>query len=155
MAHSSSFGRLTAEQRAIVLSRPYWRMRRFASLLGWNGLRMEWIAFTEEEAAKCDTVPISRILVSYLTTDAEFSIQINEKPAGQIRHYQAMVGPFRYGFRPIGWLPFELFDDDAALLAEAVRLRPWLARRQFRDPKLRAAFRAQHPELLLAGRKRK
>lgn len=154
MPQLSNFAVLSAEQRAIVTSAPYWRLRWFASLLGWNGLRMDWITFTEAEAAKSDTVPASRILVSYGTTGKEFRIQINEKPGGQTRHYQAMVGPFRYGIRAVGWHPFELFDDERALVDEAERLRPWFARDQFRDPKRRAAFKAQRPELLLRGRKR-
>lgn len=154
MPQLSNFAVLSAEQRAVVTSAPYWRLRWFASLLGWNGLRMNWITFTQAEAAKWDTVPVSRILVCYGTTDEEFRIQINEKPGGQTGHYQAMVGPFRYGIHAIGWFPFELFDDDRKLVDEAERLRPWLGRQQFRDPKLRAAFKARHPELLLRGRTR-
>jgi hypothetical protein len=138
---------LSADQRATLLGKPYWRLRWFASLLGWKGLRQEWIDFGDDELAA------ARIVVWYETTDKKFSIQINENPIGQSRQYEAAILSWRYGIGPIGWNqggwhPFELFDGDRALRAEADRLRPRLGRQQFRNAKLRAAFRAQHPELL-------
>src|SRR5215469_6370422 len=87
-------GRLTSEQRAIVRAKPYWRMRRFASMLNWHGLRLEWIRFREGEAFLGLTVPESKILLFYRTTDQEFHIQINELPEGRDL-YNAAVGPFR------------------------------------------------------------
>jgi hypothetical protein len=143
-------GRLNPEQRAIVLAEPCWRMRWFASLLNWNGLRLEWVRFTDEDASNSIGVPESRILVSYITTDQEFNIQINALP-DRPRLYQATVVPFRYGISPIkvGWHRFELFDDDARVAAEAQRLKPLLDRQQFRDPARRAAWKKAHPEFLL------
>jgi hypothetical protein len=143
-------GRLTQEQRESVLAEPCWRIRRFASLLNWNGLELEWIRFNAEDSPHSKGVPESRILVYYLTTDQEFHIQINVVP-DHPKRYQATVGPFRYGISQIkiGWHRFELFDDDAKLTAEALRLKPFLDRQQFRDPARRAAWKKSHPEFLL------
>jgi hypothetical protein len=142
-------GRLNPEQRAIVLAKPYWRMRWFASQLNWNGLQLEWVRLSDEDVVRSSGVPESRILVYYVTTDQEFHIQINELP-DHPRLHQATVGPFRYGIGPhVGWQRFELFDDDTNLIAEAQRLKPFLDRQQFRDPARRAAWRKAHPELVL------
>jgi hypothetical protein len=140
---------LTAAQRDIVVAKPYWRMCAFAAMLNWHGLRLEWIRFTEEEAATWPNVPESRIVVHYVTTDQGFHIQINEvrdRPA----LYHATVGPFRYGIwqLSIGWHRFELFSNDADLAAEARRLKPFLDRQQFRNPARRAAWKKAHPELV-------
>lgn len=144
----ANFTLLSAKHRVVVLSKPYWRIRWFAALLGWKGLRMEWIDFGDQEP-----LTAARIVVWYETTDKKLSIQINENPIGQSRHYEAAILSWRYGIGPRawnqgGWHPFELFDDDRALMAEADRLRPRLGRQQFRDAKLRAAFKAQQPEVL-------
>lgn len=141
---------LTPAQRDIVLAKPYWRMRAFASMLNWHGLRLTWIRFTDEDAAAWPTVPESRILASYVTTDQEFHIQINELP-DHPRLYNATVGPFRYGISQlaIGWHRFELFSSDAGLANEAQRLKPFLDRQQFRNPTRRAAWKRTHPEFLL------
>jgi len=155
MPYLPDFGPLTTEQRALILSKPIWRMRRFAAMLGWNGLQLDWIRFTSEEAARNNTIPKSLVLAHYLTTEWEFHIQINELPSGQSRFHQASVAPNRYGFKHLGWHKFELFDDDDALTAEADRLRPWLDRQQFRNPKRRAIVKKEHPELLLVTKKRR
>lgn len=49
MPQLNNFAVLSADQRAFILGRPYWRIRWFAALLGWKGLRMEWIDFGDEE----------------------------------------------------------------------------------------------------------
>jgi hypothetical protein len=147
--------RLSHEQRVIVLCKPFWHMRRFAAMLGWHGLRLEWVRFRDEDAARDVGMPESKILVYYLTTDREFSIQINELPPHDGRLHQATVGAFRYGITQLGWHPFELFGDAANLATEAERLRPFLDRQQFRDPLRRAAFKKTHPELLLENFRRK
>lgn len=124
-------------------------MRWFASLLNWNGLQLVWVRLTDEDAARSLGVPESRIVVSYVTTDTEFNIQINEL-CDHPRLHQATVGPFRYGICPdVGWDRFDLFDDDAKALAEARRLLPFLDRQQFRDPVRRAAWKKLHPELVV------
>ena len=146
---------LTQEQREIVLAKPYWRMRTFASMLNWCGLRLEWVRFSDEDAARWPTVPTSRILVHYVTTDQEFHIQINELP-DQPRFYNATVGPFRYEISQIaiGWHRFELFDNDVDLAVEARRLKPSLDRQQFRNPARRAAWKRARPESLLKNMKK-
>jgi hypothetical protein len=140
---------LTPRQRDIVLAKPYWRMRSFASMLNWRGLRLTWIRFTDDDAAAWPTVPESRILVSYVTTDQEFHIQINELP-DQPNLYNAAVGPFRYGISQpaIGWHRFQLFGSETDLAIEARRLKPFLDRQQFRNPARRAAWKRAHPEFL-------
>jgi hypothetical protein len=146
---------LTAAQRDIVLGKPYWRMRMFASMLNWHGLRLAWIRFTEEDAATWASVPESRIVVYYATTDPEFHIQVNELSDRPALH-NATVGPFRYGISQlaIGWHRFELFNSDADLAAEARRLKPYLDRQQFRNPARRAALKKAHPGLVARRRKR-
>lgn len=145
---------LSPEQQAIVLAKPYWRMRWFASLLSWNGLQLEWLRVIEAGAARRPGVAESEVLVYYATTDREFHIQINELPDRPTLH-QATIGPLRYGIGPhVGWHRFELFDDDARLIAEAQRLKPFLDRQQFRDPARRAAWKKAHPELVLKNRKK-
>jgi len=150
MPYLSDLGRLTIEQRALILSKPIWRMRRFAAMLGWNGLQLEWIRLSPEEAAS----PNCSVVAYYLTTDQKLRIQINEIPAGQSRFHQAIVVASRNGIGVFDWHKFELFDDDDSLAAEADRLRPWLDRQQFRNPKRRAIFKKEHPELLLVTKKR-
>lgn len=152
---SGDLSRLTPTQRAIVLSKPYWRMRWFASLLNWHGLVLEWVRFGDEDARTSIGVSESRILVYYVTNDREFHIQINELPDGP-NVYQATMGPFRYGIGchfAIGWHRFELFENDAELVAEAQRLKPFLDRQQFRDPVRRAAWKKAHPEFVIKRRR--
>jgi hypothetical protein len=155
MYTSGDLSKLTAAQRTVVLAKPWSRIRQFASLLGWRGLSLDWVRFTDEGDARRPAEPEPRIVVYYVTTDAEFHIQINESPIGPCRYYEASVGAFRYGIAQIAWHPFELFDEDALFFAEAKRLRPLLDRQQFRDPLRRAAFKKAHPELLLSPRQRR
>jgi hypothetical protein len=144
---------LGPEHRQILASKPIERIRRFAALLGWKGLQPYRIRFTTDEIAKWD-VPGCGLLVSYVTTDKRFFLQINEtKPWGAGGH-QASIAADRYDIGSIGWHPFELFDDDARLKLEADRVRPWLDRRNYRNPVLRREFKRHHPELLLASRKK-
>lgn len=144
---------LSQAQRAIVLAKPYWRMRWFASLLSWHGLQLQWLRLNDIDAVRWPNVPDAKVLVYYATTDREFHIQINELPDRPSLH-QATIGPFRYGIGHVGWHRFDLFDDDADLIAEAQRLKPFLDRRLFRDPVSRAAWKKAHPELILKRHKR-
>lgn len=143
--------KLSQQQCVLVLSKPYWRMRQFASLLGWRGLVLSWTRITDEEAKCSPTPPKTRLFVYYVTTDERFRIQINELPAGQSRYYQAAIAPFHYRISQTEWHPFELFDNDAALIGEAERLRGFLHRQRFRDPVQRAAFKKAHPNLFLSA----
>lgn len=151
MLIGSDLGNLSTQQRAIVLAKPYWRMGWFASLLNWHALQLEWVNLSQIAATRGPDVPESKILVYYVTTDREFHLQINELP-DHPKLYQATVGPFRYGIGLIGWHRFELCDDDADLIAEAQRLKPFLDRQQFRDPVKRAAWKKAHPEFVLKRR---
>jgi hypothetical protein len=120
------------EHRKILNSKPLARIRRFASLLGWNGLQLEYIRFSPEEIVKYN-VPSSGIITNYMTTDLKFNLQINELPNGQSHTHQATIKADRYGIRNIGWRPFEMFEDDQQLIQEVERLRPWLDRRLYKD----------------------
>lgn len=144
MFYNDDFTILSPEQRQVVLSKPFWRMRWFASLLGWRGLRIEWIRLQGEYA---DPLRPGRIVIYYLTTDKYFKIQINEESPDQPRRHLATVGGERYGLGAIGWHSFELFESDIELAAEAERLRPFLDRQLLRNPTRRAKFKKAHPEL--------
>lgn len=148
---SGDVWRLNPRQRAIVLAEPRWRMRWFASQLNWNGLNLEWVRFSDEDALRGIGVAESKIHIYYLTTNLRFSIQIN-KLHNHPRLYQASVGPERYGICQIDidWHRFELFDDDAQLEAEARRLKPFLDRQLFRNPARRAAWKKTHGEFACA-----
>lgn len=155
MFYDGDFSTLSSEQRQIVLTRPFWRMRWFASLLGWRGLQLSWLRLSDENLAKSKmSVEDAKlywpgmILIHYQTTDVEFKIQINEQSPHNSCRYKATVGPHRYGLAFVGWHPFELFKSDADLVAEAERLRPVLDRQQYRNPIRRARFKRAHPELL-------
>lgn len=144
---NGDLGMLNPEQRAIVFAEPRWRMRWLASQLNWNGLELEWVRFTDEDALLDKRVPDSRILIYYVTMDKEFHIQIN-KIHDYPGLYQATVGPFRYRISQvkIGWHRFELFDEDDRIKEELRRLKPHLDRQLFRDPWRRAAWKKAHPE---------
>ncbi len=149
-------GRLSTRQRAIVMAKPYWRIRWFASILNWNGLRLEWIRLSDVDAERWPDGTESKIIVYYRTTDKHFHLQINELPDRPKLH-QATIWPLRYGIGPadvaVGWHRFDLFDDDDDLIAEAQRLKPFLDRQQLRDPARRAAWKKTHPEFVLQRRK--
>ena len=97
---------MTPEQRQTLQSKPLERMRRFASLLNWRGIELEWIVFEPSEREKNDTIPTSGIIAFYLTPDIKFNLQINESPSGQSVTHQATIKASRYGIRDIGWHPF-------------------------------------------------
>lgn len=115
-------------------------MRWFASLLNWHGLQLQWLKLIDLEATRWPNAPDSKVLVYYVTTDREFHIQISEIPDRPSLH-QATIGPFRYGIGQNRWHRFDLLDDDADLIVEAHRLKPFLDRQQFRDPVRRAAWK--------------
>lgn len=98
-------------------------MRKFASLLGWNGLELFVVG------------PIDGVgFVSfYQTPDEKFNLQINEIPSGQCSTHQATVKASRYGISSIGWVPFTLFDDPLKLKEEAMRIRPGLDRKNWKS----------------------
>lgn len=109
---------------------------------------------SDVDAARWPKGPDSKIIVYYLTTDKQFHLQINELP-GRPRLHQAAIGPLRYGIAPyLDWHPFDLFDDDDELIAEARRLKPFLDRQQFRDPVRRAAWKKAHPQFVLKSREK-
>jgi len=121
---------MTPEQRQTLQSKPLERMRRFASLLNWRGLQLEWHIVPPEE----DQPPkITDIISYYITTNSKLYLQINEIPLGQSVTHEASVVAFRYGILNIGWHPFTLYEDDDALRAEAERLRTYLDRKLFKS----------------------
>lgn len=135
-------------RREIVAQQPYARMQYFASLLGWRGLRLLSIQLSKEEIRRCTNIP-DGIVIVYDTCDLKFSLQINTYPHGQTRFHAATVKAERYGIFNIGWHPFELFDEDELLLAEAKRLQPILSRQLYKDRRWRWSFALQHPELYM------
>ncbi len=145
---------MNAEQHRILTSKPIARMRWFASLLNWHGLELSHHIFSSDEIARWN-FHASGILVTYMTPDLKFNLQINENPVGQTVTYQATIKAERYGIVHIGWHPFTLFNDDNALRREAERLSPWLDRRSYKNRKWLRNFEAQHPEMLLSSRKRR
>ena len=125
-------------------------------MLNWRGLRLTWIQFTDEDAAAWPTVPESKILVSYVTTDQEFHLQINELSRSDPTSTMLRSGRFGYGISQpaIGWHRFQLFGSETDLAIEAGRLKPFLDRQQFRNPARRAAWKRAHPEFLLKMNKK-
>ena len=113
-------------------------LRRFGSMLGWWGLQLNYIRLSDEES-KRGNVP-DGLVIYYMTTDSKFNLQINTTPCGQTRFHQATLKADRYGVVHVGWHPFELFDDDEQLELEARRLKPWLDRKNLRDPARRRSF---------------
>ena len=111
----------------------------FASALGWSPLRLRQHDATGE-------APVTW----YESGDvihgrSAFFFQINERPIGNPRTYEAAVYAIRFRIYT-GWREFQL---DAALnfnLAEAKRLESLLHRRLFVSPATRKLFRANHPE---------
>ena len=145
---------MNPEQLRVFHSKPIHRMRWFASLLYWHGLQQERIVFSPDESTEFN-IPEPGIITFYMTTDWKFNLQINETPIGQSVTHQATIKADRHGIRDIGWHPFTLFDDDAALKREADRLRPWLDRRLHKDRKWLRAFKQDHPDMLLPSRKKR
>lgn len=142
---------MTPEQRQTLQSKPLERMRRFASLLNWRGLHLEWHIIPPEE----DQPPkITDIISYYITTNSKLYLQINEIPLGQSVTHQASVVAFRYGIINIGWHPFTLYEDDDALLAEAERLRPCLDRKRFKSSSGLKAIKSMPGTTLTPSRKK-
>ena len=142
---------MTPEQRQTLQSKPLERMRRFASLLNWKGLQLEWHIIPPEE----DQPPkITDIIAFYLTPDIKFNLQINESPSGQSVTNQASVVAFRYGILNIGWHPFTLYEDDDALRTEAERLRPCLDRKRFKSRSGLKAIKRMPGTTLIPSRKK-
>jgi hypothetical protein len=135
----------------ILSVQPLYRMRLFASLLGWKGLQLEHFRWKQED----DHESALGVAIYYTTTDVKFNLQINCQPHGQIRHYRATIKADRYGIISVGWHDFELHEDDQRLFAEVERLKPWLRRDQFKDRAWRRQFIAQHPELAYPHSKRR
>ena len=119
---------------------PLLRMQRFAELLGWRGLQLDCIRDPKVEGG---------VFISYMTSDWKFNLQINTQPHGQMRFHAATVKAERYRFSGLPFQSFELFDDEGCLQKEADRLRPLLARRNFKTPAWRRRFAAEHPKLVL------
>jgi hypothetical protein len=145
---------MNSDQTRILASKPIARMRWFASLLNWRGLKLERTIFSADEIRKWD-LPSSGIIAFYMTTDWKFNLQINENPIGQSFTHQATIKADRYGILHIGWHPFNLFDDDSELRGEVERLRPWLDRKLYKNHKWLREFRLQHPEMLLGSNKKR
>lgn len=143
---------LTLEHQRLLAHKPIESVQRFAEMLHWNGIEMDWVLFTPEEIEKWN-VPSSGLLVWYLTTDLKFNIQVNETPPWEAVGHQASIVARRYGIRDVGWHPFNL-SHGHELESEVERLRPWLDRRNFKNPKWRREFKRRHPELLIPSRKK-
>ena len=145
---------MTAEQHRLLTSKPIARMRWFASLLKWHGLELSHHVFSSDEIARWN-FHAAGILVTYMTPDLKFNLQINEHPIGQTVTHQATIKAERYGIVHIGWHSFTLFEDDEELRREAERLRPWLDRNLYKNQAWLRDFKAQHAELLLGSRKKR
>ena len=128
--------------------KPVAQMRRFAGMLGWNGLELFRLVAPADAG-----LPAGAVLTFYQTTDEKFFLQINENPMGQGITHQATVCASRYGIRDVGWHRFQMSDDERLLRDEVKRLEPWLARKHFKNPAWRRQFKKQHPELLIPSRK--
>ena len=145
---------MNTEQLRILSSKPIGRMRWFASLLNWHGLELSHHVFSSDEIARWN-FHASGILVTYMTCDLKFNLQINEHPIGQIVTHQATIKAERYGIVHIGWHSFTLFEDDEELRREAERLRPWLDRKLYKSKAWLREFKARHPDRLMWPRKKR
>ena len=139
----------------LLAAQPLLRMRCLASLLGWNGLQLEYVRVQDSEAHS--QLPHDTVVVYYLTTDAKFNLQINTYPHGQSRFYEATVKAERYGISHVGWHQFELPDDDDLLVSTAATLKPWLYRPHFKDRQWVRQVLRENPNMatLRAAKKRK
>ena len=134
-----------ARRREIVAQQPYARMQYFAALLGWRGLSLFSHRIPDEVIGPDVNIP-DGIVIYYCTSDQKFFLQINTDSNDQTRFHRATVRAERYGIINIGWHPFELFDEDERLIAEAKRLMPMLGRQWYKDRKWRRELALQHPE---------
>lgn len=124
------------------LLRPLERMRKFASLLDWNGLQLFGASWGD-----------TRIYL-YQTPDDKFNLQINEAPDGQVEEHKATIKACRYGIVHIEWVPFTLFDDAVALQNEARRVYPLLSRSKWKSKAWRIN-RLQEPGVILRRTRKK
>jgi len=139
------------EIQRVLERQPLTKMQLFASLLGWNGLRLEHVRLPDKEQASTGV----GVVIFYMTTDPKFNLQINTFPHGQYRRHRATVNAERYSIIHVGWHDFELADDDQSLLVEAERLKPWLYRPQFKRRNWCRQFINAHPELAIPHLKRR
>ena len=96
-------------------------LQRLAELLGWRGLREFHHSYGP--------------IIWYETPDRNLHLQINANPQGQgqTKEFEATVVAVRYGFSPSA-VCFHRFSLTAeTVTAAAERLRPVLARSNFRD----------------------
>jgi hypothetical protein len=140
---------MTPEQLQLRNAKPLFRMRRFAQLLNWRGLQLEWTCLSAEVLAQYPKWPRSGIVFWYITTDEKFNLQINELPEGGEHTHQATVKAERYRICNTGWNPFTLFNDDESLAREADRLRPLCDRDLFKNRAWARQFRMEHPEFAI------
>jgi hypothetical protein len=119
---------------------PVQRMQEFARLLGWNDLRFCPLRRPESPGG---------LFAFYCTTDAKFNLQIGQRSDLGISRYAAAVIAERYGISFVPHQPFTLCDDPAELLAEANRLRPLIARANFKNRAWRRWFAEQYPPWIM------
>jgi hypothetical protein len=116
----------------------YW-----ASQLGWGRLRVNQLSLSESDAPERE---ITWYEAGHSSGGRDHcALQINEEPIGQQVTYAAAVYAIRYGLYS-GWHVFTVSSDRQMLLAEAVRLRPWLSRSWFATLDGRREYRRLHPE---------
>jgi hypothetical protein len=127
-------------RQKFIAQQPIQRMQHFARLLGWNDLR--FCPFRRPESP-------DGFFVFYGTTDEKFNLQIGQRTDLGEKHYAAAVIAERYGISFVPHQPFTLCDDPAELLAEANRLRPLLARSNFKNPQWRRWLAEQHPTWIM------
>jgi hypothetical protein len=118
---------------AIVGAQPAFRLRRFAELLGWRGLRLGHVVLDD-----------GSLVLWYQTTDEEFHLQVNPYPQGQSTRYQATVIAVRYGLplNAVGFHEFSLSGEDEDLLHAAEKLKPILCRKNFKNKEWRKLLRS-------------
>ena len=83
-----------------MTSRPLYRMRSFASLLGWHGLQLD--SFKPWPEGIAAEKGLDRIYL-YQTPDDKFNLQINEHPLDQTTTHKATIKADRYGVIRIDW----------------------------------------------------
>jgi hypothetical protein len=124
---------------------------RFASELGWHGLKRTEVRFSP---ATHGALPVGTVVTCFTTTDPKFFIQINQQEAGVFGQYSVSVVAERYGIRPTDFVTCE-FNSNGGAISEAERLSPMFARANFKNPKWRRQFLEQNPTKLLRKNKRR
>lgn len=123
-------------RRQFIAEQPEARVQKFARLLGWNDLRLHAIKSPSLSAP---------FIAAYWTTDARFNLQITGCPNLGETHYQATVVAERFGITAVPHQAFQLFEDAEELIAEALRLCPWLGRSNFKNRCWRQWFAERYP----------